>query len=531
MPAPRSAGGSGTTPPPSNATEHFPDVVPTNEDASSPSSSNGNRNRSTSGRLRSASLKFLESNPPPGFLIATGTAASKAPTLGDIRRGSHGSSSENGEGRSRHSSSVSRPTPKEDSPTPAPSTRTSPAVSRPPRISLGQQDVIQEARDDEDGFPDLVFGRGRMDDQSFVRGAKKPATIDPELELKELGEDSDDLDEDLEAIRLRRKRNSDQKLAKMFGEAPTASDANGASLGKRHTNNHADTKEFPNTTVTPNPQTPYPNGYVPPPKHTWSQATLIGLRAFWKFTITPLGFFIVLYGLNVVAWGGMLFLLLINAAPAMCYPAYLHGQKACNDLASPRRIWIETDSQILNALFCVTGFGLAPWRFRDLYYLLQYRVRGKKDALRRLAGINRSWFRLEGSQDLPPTKVVRDEKGEELSPEYRNGKFDDVLPLPLKQAPDPPLTGVRAPPTKLCKLDYVIWAYVANTALQGVLSGFMWGYDRYQRPSWSTGLFVALACIVAAMGGLMAFMEGKRVKKVEGVPVPEGERKRDATEV
>ena len=96
---------------------------------------------------------------------------------------------------------------------------------------------------------------------------------------------------------------------------------------------------------------PFDNGYQFPPKHTWSEATVIGLKAFWKFTWTPLGFFVVLYGLLVVAFGGMLFLLLCNAAPAMCNPD-------CNDINSPRRIWVEYDSQIVNALFCVTGFGM-----------------------------------------------------------------------------------------------------------------------------------------------------------------------------
>ena len=47
----------------------------------------------------------------------------------------------------------------------------------------------------------------------------------------------------------------------------------------------------------------------------------------------------------------------------------------------------------------------------------------------------------------------------------------------------------------------------------------MWGLNRYDRPSWSTGTFVALACIVAALGGLMAFLEGKKVKNVEGIPI------------
>lgn len=53
-------------------------------------------------------------------------------------------------------------------------------------------------------------------------------------------------------------------------------------------------------------------------------------------------------------------------------------------------------------------------------------------------------------------------------------------------------------------------------------------HDRYDRPSWSTGLFVALACIVAALGGLMMFTEGKKVKKVEGIPTPVSQRLEDS---
>lgn len=82
--------------------------------------------------------------------------------------------------------------------------------------------------------------------------------------------------------------------------------------------------------------------------------------------------------LNVVAWGGMLFLLLVEAAPAMCHPT-------CNDLYSARRIWVEIDSQILNALFCVTGLGLLPWRLRDTWLL----VRGN---WQKLSVIHAGWY-------------------------------------------------------------------------------------------------------------------------------------------
>ena len=258
---------------------------------------------------------------------------------------------------------------------------------------------------------------------------------------------------------------------------------------------------------------PFDNGYQFPPKHSWGEATAIFFKAAWKFVITPIGFLVTIYGLNVVAWGGMLFLLLCNASPAMCKPT-------CNDINSPRRKWIETDSQILNGLFCVTGFGTIPWRFRDLYYLLQYRVQKNEMGLRRLAGINRGWFRLAGSQDLPVTLGPAD-----IEAEIANVP-EGSIPFPISKVANAPLTGIRAPPTKMWKLDFVIWAMVWNTFLQAVLSGFMWGLNRYNRPSWSTGLFVALACMVAAAGGIMSFIEGKHVKSIEGVPVSEKDQER-----
>lgn len=258
---------------------------------------------------------------------------------------------------------------------------------------------------------------------------------------------------------------------------------------------------------------PYANGYHFPPSKSFGQSTKEGLKAFWNYFTTPLGFLVVLYGLNVVAWGGMLFLLLCNASPAMCHPS-------CNDINSPRRKWIEWDSQILNALFCVTGFGLAPWRLRDLWFLMKYRLGKDEQALRRLAGIHRGWFRLPGSSGLPI----------DVGPSNVNERQDSIdqsnIPYPPEKIPDPPLTGVRARDSKIWKLDLVIWLMVSNTILQAVLSGFMWGMNRYNRPSWSTGLFVALACIVAALGGYVMFLEGKKVKGQEGVPVSEKDLER-----
>ncbi|KAI4201937.1 MAG: hypothetical protein LQ346_002050, partial [Caloplaca aetnensis] len=471
---------------------------------------------SSSGRLRSTSLKekFQTSNPPYGMWHATGDALAKAPLPAEIRRGSYSHNGWDGELQRRHSNVSEESTRRISRQNSERLSRQNSAQS-PGSLTKSptqQLDTHHEKHEDpyrpenvahvdepklrtkpEDEFPSF-FGRGELPDQSYV--PKSPSKLD-----------------------------SKPSPATQYRDLPSTQ-YDGPNSKKDHTSplgtssSSSSTAAPPLVPITgPDAEGVYPNGYKFPPKHTWGEATLIGLKGFWKFTITPLGFLIVIYGLNVVAWGGMLFLLLIGGGRQyMCFPPGSHGERDCNNLQSPRRIWIEIDSQILNALFCVTGFGLVLWRFRDLYYLLKWRIGKKHDALRKLAGIHRSWFRLPGSDSLP----IDDHTTRAHGPSDPTTTTDDAaIPIPASKTPDPPLTGIRAPPTALWKLDYVIWAYVLNTFLQIVLSVFMWGFNRYDRPSWSTGTFVALACIVAGLGGLMVFQEGKRVKAVEGIPVEE----------
>ena len=269
----------------------------------------------------------------------------------------------------------------------------------------------------------------------------------------------------------------------------------------------------------------YPNGYRFPKKHTWTQSTSIGLKAFWKFFLTPFGFLITIYGLNVVGWGAMIFFVLLNAAPAMCHPT-------CDAENSSRKIWIEIDSQVLNGLFCVTGFGLIPWRFRDFYYLVKWRVFHNYDAHRTLAGLYRGWYRLPGSDQLaedigpPPIYSKKHPRTEESPPPYTPEEIDHLaqnkaIPLPPTSMTEPPLTGLRAPPSRSWTLDFVIYMYLANTFLQGCLAGFMWGYNRHNRPSWGTGLFITLGSLTGIAAGVMVFIEGSKVKRAEGIPIQE----------
>lgn len=456
--------------------------------------------------VQNVATELLHKDPPPGFFAATAEAAVQAPTIGEIRRGSFGT-----DGWHAEPQSVQK--------------RRTLSQSSGKRRSHGVS-IEREEHSGLDVFPASTEEPSRVSHFDQVDSNTRSKT--PAVEEKE----------------------QDRELA----------------ITEPRDSINTDTSEHDRLQpLRPDRRRVHTSGYIPPPVIPWTTSAWIGLQAFAKWFCTPFGFLVTIYGLNVVAWGGMLFLLLCNASPAMCWaPVHISGVTDihrspaaalalndgrypryynCNDINSPRRIWLEIDSQILNALFCVTGFGLIPWRFRDLWYLLRWRFTSEERygrarklyGLRVLAGIYRSWFRLPGSQTLDqlsgadytctlPTVNDKDRTA------YRSTVARDIeaggdstndvrLPLPTTKAPPDPLTGIRAPPTAGWKLDFFVWSQVINTFFQACLCGFMWGMTRYDRPSWATGLFIALGCIIAGVGGLVSFMEGRKVRRVEGVMV------------
>ncbi|KAL2223130.1 hypothetical protein M432DRAFT_38698 [Thermoascus aurantiacus ATCC 26904] len=429
-----------------------------------------------SGRLlRSASLKFLESNPPNGMWHATGEIASRAPTIDEIRRGSFTADGWTEEGQmeqrgnspldihrrrlSRTSSYARRAAARRHSAVPSTATRLVIPETVSPRVSESHERGLGEEHRVKDEVP--VQTEDLRQTEELIQHEKEPSQIGPD-------------------------------------ETGT-----------------------------------YPNGYRFPPKHTLKESIMIGLKAFLRFVLTPFGFLVIIYSLNIVGWGAMIFFLLINAAPAMCHPS-------CDSDDSPRKKWIEIDSQVLNALFCVTGLGLIPWRFRDLYWLIRWRVFKDHDALRRLAGIHRTWYRLPGSDTVPEdigpppppsssSSSSSSSRTEENNPLYTaedlNGlRQNPALPLPPTSIPPAPLTGVRSPPTRpQWLLDLVVWLYVWNTLFQICLCGLMWGMNRFTRPAWAVGLLISLGCLSGMVAGVVVFVQSKAIKKVEGIPVEEGE--------
>jgi hypothetical protein len=263
----------------------------------------------------------------------------------------------------------------------------------------------------------------------------------------------------------------------------------------------------------------FPNGYRFPPKHTWKEATAIGFRAFLKFTFGSwVGFLIVFYCVQVIGWGGMIFLLLCTAGdPRMCWlekpPGSGNWVTDCNDKHTSKSLWIEIDAQVLTGLFCVTAFGLAPWRCRDLWYLMQYRIWHEHLALRKLAAAHKGWFRLPGSHHLDPSVKATD-----LVP-GRDDEAINLLPHPLEKAPPPPWTAIRALPTKVWKMDFVVWMMFGNTIFQVILCGFMWGQTRYVRAAWTTALFIVLGMLSGIAAGWIQFTESRNIKRREGVPI------------
>jgi hypothetical protein len=45
----------------------------------------------------------------------------------------------------------------------------------------------------------------------------------------------------------------------------------------------------------------------------------------------------------------------------------------------------------------------------------------------------------------------------------------------------------------------------------------MWRFNRFNRPPWATGLCIALAVIVTAIGAMISYHESRRIKRIEGV--------------
>lgn len=144
--------------------------------------------------------------------------------------------------------------------------------------------------------------------------------------------------------------------------------------------------------------------------------------------------------LNVIGWGGMIFLLLIGAADRTIPDEHT------------RKVWIEIDAQVLNGLFCIPGFGLIPWRLRDLYQL--------------------------------------------HSREHR-----------------PKLRQRRSTSANIVWIGLIVWASIFNSLFQIGVAVCLWAFTMDNRPNWLVGVLVGLACLTGIVAGLTQLILQQRAKK------------------
>ena len=173
-----------------------------------------------------------------------------------------------------------------------------------------------------------------------------------------------------------------------------------------------------------------------------------------------------------------------------------------------------------------------------------------------LAGIHRGWFRADDMGPRLPLKLKEAEKEQKKKDEklvkevteaseaadvedngttFPNGRpdaADEILnitePLGEKTTDTSEFryatrSGDVAGRTRpVWLLDAVVWFNLWNSLWQACLAGCVWGMNRFQRPAWTTTLFIILSFGCGIASGYVIWKEGRRIGKVEGrtVPVP-----------
>ncbi len=249
------------------------------------------------------------------------------------------------------------------------------------------------------------------------------------------------------------------------------------------------------------------NTSTKPLKQAWHQLIVYKLHSVGRYLATPRGFLTTIYILNVIAWGGMWFLLLCNASIYMCRPD-------CYSEDSIRWNWIEIDSQILVSLLCIPALGLAPGRFRNLYHLMKYRLRRDDKSLKSLARHNPSWLRIPQDSSLFEGRLRAMAGGEDV---FRAGPPYSASPSSSSSL------QVGEIVTASWKLHLIIICMALNTIFQCVAFGFVWGYNRFNRPVWAMPLLIGCAFNCNGIGAIVMVCERKRIERGER-SVPEDVR-------
>ncbi|KAI0353601.1 hypothetical protein OH77DRAFT_1427291 [Trametes cingulata] len=223
------------------------------------------------------------------------------------------------------------------------------------------------------------------------------------------------------------------------------------------------------------------------------------MQGVWSFVKTPLGIVTAIYGFLVVFWGtGIVFFLakFIN----------LH-----NDIT--QGFWVELCQQVETGLFTATSIGFIPFRIMDTYRICKiWHYKRKIAKLRKKAGLPE----LYDPDDLPdpvydPNYVHVLTEEEQIDLHYQQHKF---MASQTWYRPHGTQTHRAFP------IDLALWICVCNdlnSFFQCLLSGTMWGLDRFQRPAWTTGTTLPAAFIAGIIAGVLIYWGGRKTRRTEQV--------------
>ncbi|KAK4704761.1 hypothetical protein P7C70_g1445, partial [Phenoliferia sp. Uapishka_3] len=271
-------------------------------------------------------------------------------------------------------------------------------------------------------------------------------------------------------------------------------------------------------------------------------------RGIWTFLKTPIGVCAGIYGILVVFWGAGLVLVLVGAIPMSSYD---------------KKLWVEIASQILTGLFCITSLFPLPWRMIDWYNVLviwrSARITRKRRARMALPPLRdpndlpdpptaEFWVapggeKLSGPRCPPstaPPPVKKHKKGESIVDQPQelqaieskvgtsDGAEEEVVVLSEKEEARLRQAQVKfarsqtwyrphtSPTHHASPIKWALWVailMVGNSFFQALLCVAMWGWNRFDRPAWTTGCLIPLSFGCGIGAAVLIWQSGEKTKR------------------
>ncbi|VDB91370.1 unnamed protein product [Peniophora sp. CBMAI 1063] len=232
-------------------------------------------------------------------------------------------------------------------------------------------------------------------------------------------------------------------------------------------------------------------------------------RGFWQFFRRPLGFLITLWAFLLTFWGTAWVFFLIGWVSVGGRQGY----------------FIEICEQVLTALFCVVGIGMAPFRAVDTYHMI-FIVRYHRMTLRLRKAVGLP--KLTDKNDLPvPNRDALDE----VEAQFKQNEPGAMVLTRAQQAKlehhqrkyHKSHTFYRAhesPTHRAFPISLLITITVLldlHSMFQMALGGTTWGIYYKRRPAALTAVILSCSLTCNITAGILIALGGRWTRKVEEV--------------